>query len=266
MEENKMNEKIIVSSDENIIGEWAVVYGVCVLPLVGLIIYFIAEWYRNGSTAEVIMIIVLIFCAVAIIASTIEEWFVVGRKIVMNQEGCHISFDSYYYHYQKFYRWDELKAKRYDKGYERLERFGGRVSFFAPCYEGIIFSAAPIEKDNIYFKKDSEKRGNERYQNPYAYCLRHPQTTFFVRFYTYGVSEGNGDHRSQVQARNEYKKRKHIPGEKKPQLTRGPEVYPVEKEKFLACMDIWHVEIEGLTEMDRIMYAEESLKIGEFHF
>lgn len=56
-----------------------------------------------------------------------------------------------------------------------------------------------------------------------------------------------------------------MPGEKRPKVIRRPELYPVDKEKFLACMELWHVEIKGLTEMDKELYAEESLGIGKFN-
>lgn len=108
-----MDEKIIVTSDKMGIIEMAGCCSIITLMLIGIIISYIVDMYKDGvEILYVVLIIALAYVCKLIICTIISYWIAIGRRILMDQEGCQISLHGY----SRFYRWDEIQVKRYEKG------------------------------------------------------------------------------------------------------------------------------------------------------
>ena len=145
----------------------------------------------------------------------------------MEKRGCTVSF----YHYRKFYTWEELAIKRWEK-YCKIQIFFGDPSD-NNYNEGVFFSKYPVKKS---------KR-----KTPMNYIkMRRPWTCFCVNFYPYGITEGHGDYRTNPKRSLNFFE----------MTGRWPEVYPVDKEVFVNYMKLWEVDIEGLSmDTENIRYV-----------
>lgn len=177
-----------------------------------------------------------IFSTCIILITPICNRIATGRTIIMDKEGCTVLFGRY----RKHYYWNELILKRYVFDYSGL---GDRLHGIEIMYrEGVIFS--------------KHKAKQLKWMSTYTYCYYiRPLSSIFVYFYPLGISDGHGDHRSQMEAYRERTGKS--PFFTPVGVTRKQEVYPVDKAEFLRYMDLWDIEIEGLSEINRSLYAEE---------
>lgn len=171
-----------------------------------------------------------------LLADILKIWIATSRTIIMSREGCTVQF----YHYRKYYQWGELAVKKYVKGSFQLEDF---IQGFGQFYS-----------EGIFFSKYSTTRF--KWMKPYRYCVTiRPFSSFFVNFYPMGIWEGHGDHKSQMEEYTAHTGK--LPLCTPMGVSRKQEVYPADKMEFLKYMRLWQVEIEGLSKMDTILYANE---------
>lgn len=244
--ENGMGEQLIIASDKDNL-ECSFLYLIITVGGSLFISWMIRSIYDvyviHGRTKDDYIALILFEVAFGcflfiMVRETLGTWIGTNRVLVMDESGCTVRF----HQYQKHYQWDELAVKRYEKGKYRLDFDWMRLG--SSYYEGIFFS-----------KYQSKKL---RWMKPYDYCIHfRPLSSFYVNFYPLGISKGHGDYESQMNAFKVYTKGIHQKGEKMPDITRKPEVYPVDKDEFLNYMILWHVEIEGLSEMDKMLYKED---------
>ena len=229
VEKTETGEMLIIQSDEGpreLVVLWL---GAAVLYLFFILIVIIEDGFTG-------MFWVGVMTMAIILVNPLTIWISTSRTFIMSEKGCTVLF----HQYQKHYRWDELIIKRYVKGEDQLEE---SLHSYAPSYmEGVFFTL--------------HKAKCLKWMRPYRYCTYiRPFTSIFVNFYPLGVKEGKGDYKSQIEA---YKART---GKKKVYVvmgvTRRQEVYPADKFEFLQYMKKWGVEIEGLTEMDTLLYVDE---------
>lgn len=177
-----------------------------------------------------------LFATCGVLQTVLCNRIATGRTIIMDKEGCTVLFGRY----RKQYRWNELNVKKYIFSYSGL---GDR-----PHGIGIMY------REGVVFLKHRTKL--LKWMSTYTYCYDvRPLSSIFVYFYPLGINDGHGDHRSQMEAYRERTGKS--PFFTPVGVTRKQEVYPADKAEFLRYMDLWDIEIEGLSEINRKLYAEE---------
>lgn len=212
-----MDDKLIIKSDrKNMDKVFAFVIGwILVVPA------WILSFGVSGRTYVEIPFFTLLLGIPALF-----EWVGVHRVLVMEKKGCTVCF----YRYRKFYTWEELAIKRWEK-YSHTAMFLADPSD-NNYNEGVFFSKHPVKK--------SKRRTPMNYIE-----MKRPLTCFCVNFYPKGITEGHGDYQSRRAAGTASKAPK-----------RWPEKYPVDKEVFVNYMKLWEVDIEGLSmDTENIRYV-----------
>lgn len=215
MKEYGINDKLVIKSDkENLESVVEVV--------VGLILASIGFLWSFGSAYGTYVCIGILTLMMG--RAAIYDWISTNRVLIMEKSGCTVCF----YHYKKFYKWDELVIKRWENYHHMWTTY-----YANQYYEGVFFSRYLVKKPKWMVPMDFIQ-------------IRRPMTCFCVNFYPYGIDEGNGDYHNQ----------------RKPNsillapLGRLPEIYPVNKEIFVNYMKLWNVHIEGLSmDTENIKYV-----------
>ena len=103
----------------------------------------------------------------------INVWIAFGRTIIMSQDGCTVKF----LFFQKFYRWEDFKTKRYEYTENILPPFERG----SPYTRGILFSTRNISK------KSSLKLATRCYFTPFPFSF------IYVYFYPDNITERPSD-------------------------------------------------------------------------
>ena len=208
-----IDDKLVINSEKD---------NMCVVLFYGIAVVGISIVWIS-SFGEVNLILTFFLCWMALC-----EWIGKNRTFIMEKSGCTICF----YHYKKFYTWEELAIKRWEDytRYSYLKPF--LINRHEMYYEGIFFSRYPIRKPKWMLPVE-------------LFTIRRPMSCFCVNFYPYGITEEHGNycHPSTKELGLSAKKR------------REPEVYPVEKKVFINYMKLWNVDIEDLSlDIENIRY------------
>lgn len=230
VERTEAGDRLVFQSEDgnrDIIGAWLFI----AVPCLALILDGLAE-------DDVGIVWIGLFATCGVLLIVLCNRIATGRTIIMDKEGCTVLFGRY----RKHYYWNELILKRYVFDYSGLGDEIRRSGIGIMYREGIIFS--------------KHKAKQLKWMSTYTYCyFMKPLSSIFVYFYPLGISDGHGDHRSQMEAYRERTGKS--PFFTPVGVTRKQEVYPADKAEFLRYMDLWDIEIEGLSEINRSLYAEE---------
>ena len=126
---------MVIQSERNV----RVTDFVMILMLTGLGIWFASMWKIavNMGFFDIIVLGVWLMVMAAIDFGLICRYISTGKKVLMNQEGCIISF----WIWKKQYNWDYFKVKQLEHYYE-----GYDCVPLTPYKEGAVFSAYPIRR------------------------------------------------------------------------------------------------------------------------
>lgn len=188
--------------------------------------------YGSESVVKLGLIEIMITRGIAILFLLIalSVYITFCRELVMCKDGCLVKF----WRIHRFYKWKDLKVKRYEK--------------YKNMYDDSMRNVQLGYEDGIFFSFKQAKKPKWMMARTYCY-LRRPWSSFFVNFYPGGIDvdleelqsdEGVIDWTMYLEKTKKKPTLKQVCWESQ----REPENYPVDKELFFYYMDLWGVEIE----------------------